>query len=142
MYQDILLPIDLNQAETQEKALRTAIACAKTFGARLHVMTVVPDFGVGIVSSYFPDDFQERAVADARERLNVFVGEKVPEDLAGQHVIAQGTIHHEIVHAVREQNVDLIVMASHRPGLSDYLLGPNAEWVVRHAACSVLVVRD
>ena len=36
---------------------------------------------------------------------------------------------------------DLIVMASHRPELKDYLLGPNAARVVRHAECSVMVVR-
>jgi nucleotide-binding universal stress UspA family protein len=36
----------------------------------------------------------------------------------------------------------VIVLASHRPELKDYLLGPNAARVVRHAKCSVLVVRD
>jgi nucleotide-binding universal stress UspA family protein len=36
----------------------------------------------------------------------------------------------------------MIVMASHRPELKDYLLGPNAARVVRHAECSVLVVRN
>ncbi|MFQ5760821.1 MAG: universal stress protein, partial [Acidiferrobacterales bacterium] len=36
---------------------------------------------------------------------------------------------------------DLIVMASQRPELKDYLLGPNAARVVRHANCSVLVAR-
>ena len=36
---------------------------------------------------------------------------------------------------------DLIVMASHRPELKDYLIGPNAARVVRHADCSVQVVR-
>ena len=37
---------------------------------------------------------------------------------------------------------DLIVMGSHRPELRDYLLGPNAARVVRHAPCSVVVVRS
>ena len=41
-----------------------------------------------------------------------------------------------------ETNADLIVMASHRPELKDFLLGPNAARVVRHANCSVLVVRE
>jgi nucleotide-binding universal stress UspA family protein len=35
----------------------------------------------------------------------------------------------------------MIVMASHRPEMSDYLLGANAARVVRHAKISVLVVR-
>ena len=40
-----------------------------------------------------------------------------------------------------EIGVDLIAMASHRPALKDYLIGPNAARVVRHADVSVLVVR-
>ncbi len=35
----------------------------------------------------------------------------------------------------------MIVMASHRPEMSDYLLGPNAARVVRHARRSVSVIR-
>ena len=35
----------------------------------------------------------------------------------------------------------MIVMASHDPVLSDYLLGSVAARVVRHAHCSVLVAR-
>ena len=142
MYQNILLPIDLNDAETQEKALGTAIACAKTFGASLRVMTVVPDFGVGMVRSFFPEDHQKRAIAETKEHLEAYVREKVPEDLGAEPVVSHGSIHGEIVQFARETKVDLIVMASHRPGRSDYLLGPNAEWGVRHAVCSVWVVRD
>ena len=47
-----------------------------------------------------------------------------------------------IVTSARDLSANLIVMGSHRPELQDYLLGPNAARVVRHAACSVLVVRD
>ena len=39
------------------------------------------------------------------------------------------------------QGVDLIIVASHRPGLQDYFLGSTAAKVVRHAKCSVLVIR-
>jgi len=41
----------------------------------------------------------------------------------------------------KEKDVDLIIIASHRPGLQDYFLGSTAAKVVRHATCSVLVVR-
>jgi nucleotide-binding universal stress UspA family protein len=33
-------------------------------------------------------------------------------------------------------------MGSGRPELADYLLGPNADKVVRHAKCSVMAVRE
>ena len=33
-------------------------------------------------------------------------------------------------------------MASHRPSLKDYLLGPNAAHVACHALCTVYIVRE
>ncbi|WP_179655998.1 universal stress protein, partial [Salmonella enterica] len=36
---------------------------------------------------------------------------------------------------------DMVIIASHRPDITTYLLGSNAAAVVRHAECSVLVVR-
>jgi nucleotide-binding universal stress UspA family protein len=38
-------------------------------------------------------------------------------------------------------SADLIIMPAHRLKLQDYLLGTNTAKVVRHAQCSVLVVR-
>jgi len=40
-----------------------------------------------------------------------------------------------------EIDADLIVIASHEPGFSDYFLGSTAARVVRHAHCSVFVMR-
>lgn len=141
MFKDILLPVDLGDAGAQEKAVSAAVELARCFGGRLHVMTIVPSFGEGFVSSFFPADYQEKAMAAANERLHAFVGERVPDGIPVQHVVACGTIYEEILDFARQHSVDLIVMASHRPELSDYLLGPNAARVTRHAACSVMVVR-
>jgi nucleotide-binding universal stress UspA family protein len=142
MFKDILLPVDLGNPETQEKAVSTAIELAKAFGSRLHVMTIVPDFGESFVSSFFPVDYQEKAVEAANQSLHAFVKERVPEGIPVQHIVAHGTIYEEILSFAKEQSIDMIVMASHRPELQDYLLGPNASRVVRHADCSVTVVRE
>jgi len=141
MFKEILLPLDLNDPASQEKAVGTAVGLAKTYGSRLHVMTIVPSFGEGFVTSFFPADYQEKAVAGANERLHAFVRERIPEGVPVQHVVACGTIYEEILDFAKKHRIDLIVMASHRPELSDYLLGPNAARVTRHADCSVMVVR-
>jgi len=142
MFKDILLPVDLGNPETQMKAVSTAVELAKAFGCRLHVMTIVPDFGESFVSSFFPVDFQEKAVGAANEQLHAFVQQHVPEGVKVQHIVAHGSIYGEIVTLSKKVSADLIVMASHRPELSDHLMSPNAAQVERHAACSVLVVRD
>lgn len=142
MYRDILLAVDLANEKTQSKAVQTAITLAKTFGARLHVITVVPDFGMSIVSGYFPKDFEKQALAAADKALHEFTAKAVPPGIDVQHIVGHGTIYREILRYADETSCDLIVMASHRPELQDYLLGPNAARVVRHGKQSVLVVRD
>ncbi len=142
MFKDVLLPVDLGNLETQEKAVKTAVEMAKAFGSRLHVMTIVPKFGVGVVSGFFPPDFEDRALSAANGQLHAFVKKAIPSDIHVQHIVGHGTIYKEILNFANEHQIDMIVMASHRPELQDYLLGPNAAQVVRHADCSVTVVRN
>ena len=52
-----------------------------------------------------------------------------------------GSVYDEVLKQADEQKADLIVVGSHRPNWSTYLIGSNAATVVRHALCSVLVVR-
>lgn len=142
MYKDILLPIDLNHESSWHRALPCAVELSKTFGARLHIMTVVPDFGMSLVGSYFPKDFEKNALEGATAALHDFTKKHLPKGVKCQHIIRHGTVYKEILDASGSINADLIVMGSHRPELKDYLLGPNASRVVRHATRSVMVVRD
>ncbi len=144
MYKGILLPIDLNEESSWRKTVPVAIDLCRHYGAALHLMTVVPSFGMAIVGSFFPKDFEKQAVAETTAQLRQFSKEHIPDDINVQHIVKQGTIYEEIVEAraALGDAVDLIVLSSHRPKLEDYLLGPNAARVVRHSRVSVLVVRD
>ena len=142
MFKEILLAVDLGEESSWTKALPTAIKLVRDHEARLHVMTVVPDFGFSVVGQYFPKDYEHKMVEDMQRRLREFVTTNVPEDVAVHDIIGHGPIYSEILEAAESVKADLIVLASHRPGLQDYLIGPNASKVVRHAKCSVLVVRE
>lgn len=142
MYKDILLPVDLEDESSWKAALARAVEIAKGFGTRLHLMTVVPDFGMNLVAQYFPPDYEEKVLEETRRRLHDFTRDHIPDGVEVQHIVAEGRIYDQIIRMAKEINADLIIMASHRPELRDYLLGPNAARVVRHADRSVLVVRD
>ncbi len=142
MFKEILLPVDLGDPDSSKKALSAAVELSQGAGARLQVLTVVPGFSMSIISQYFPKDFEEKSLAGAAQQLNDYIGANIPSDIATQATVANGTIYEEILRVAAETGCDLIVMPSHRPELKDYLLGPNAARVVRHANCSVLVVRD
>lgn len=141
MYQRILVPIDLNEKSSWERALPPAIDLARTHRARLHLLSVVPDFGMAIVGQYFPADFEAKAREESRRRLEEVARRSIPDGLAFEVHVAEGNIYREILALAEKLPADLVVMTSHRPGLQDYLIGPNAARVVRHAHCSVLVLR-
>lgn len=142
MYKDILLAVDLAHEDSWKKALPVTVEYARAFGSTLHVMTVLPDFGMSIVGNFFPAGYERKALEEARQRLHAFTQAHVPDGIPVQHIVGHGSAYEEILRVAEELAPDLIVMGSHRPEMKDYLLGPNAARVVRHANCSVLVVRD
>jgi nucleotide-binding universal stress UspA family protein len=141
MYNDILLPIDLGNESSWKKALPTAVEYCAAFGARLHVLTVVPEFGTPMVAQFFPEGHEEKMRETAKAVLHKFVSDRIPDTVKVQHIVGEGTIYKTIIETADEIGADLIIMGSHRPELQDYLLGPNAARVVRHSTRSVLVVR-
>lgn len=141
MYKSILMPVDLNDDTSWNKALPVALAQCKAFDAKLSVLTVLPSFGVSVVSSYFPPDFEKKAQENAAQQLRQYFEDHVPEPYRGHVLVAEGTVYEEILKCVKKLGFDLVVMAAHRPDLKSFLLGPNAARVVRHAEVSVLVVR-
>ena len=141
MYSNILLPVDLGNESSWVKALPTAIRFCETFGAILHVMTVIPDFKSSLMIQFLSEDHEDKILDTAEEVLHRFVVERVPKNITAHHVVADGTIYKSIIDIADDVGTDLIIMGSHRPELKDYLLGPNAARVVRHSFKSVLIVR-
>ncbi|KUF12563.1 universal stress protein [Pseudoponticoccus marisrubri] len=137
MYQNILVPVAFD--ENSDTKARAAMSVAETLagtGARitlLHVIEQVP----GYVSSYLPGDY----IAKARNAIETHL-----QDLAAQlpgsvALVVDGHSGRTILDWAADNSVDLIVIASHRPGMQDLLLGSTAAQVVRHAPCAVHVLR-
>ena len=141
MFKKILLPIDLGEASSIEKPLAVAERMAEDYGAELHVMTVIPTYSLPVVGSYFPKNFEREAMDATKAELKRILQERAKDPARVKGHVAHGTIYAEIIRVAEVLGCDMIVMASHRPDLKDYLLGPNAARVVRHAGCSVFVVR-
>ena len=142
MYKNILATIDITDESSWGKTVPTAIELCRSTGAHLTLLTVIPDFGMSIVSQHFPEDYAENALAETHTKLGAFASEHIPDGIKKSLMVSQGTIYEEIIRAAEKVSADLVVVASHRPSLKDYLLGPNAARVVRHSKRSVLVVRD
>ena len=140
MYKNVLCAIKLGEEHSWIKALPQAIEMRGDSG-NLHLLTVVPEFGLSAISQYFPENFEEETLNKTKEELRAFIDANVPKDVPCRAIVAQGRTFEQILRIADEIGADAIVMAAGNPNLAQFLLGPNASRVVRHAKCSVLVVR-
>lgn len=140
MIKTILVPVDISQIDAGSTALKLARDTAKSYKSKIVLLNVVEPVP-GYVAAELPAGLREKALSDAEARLNEMAREGRVEKIA-EVVVRRGHPSTEILEYARESDVDMIVIASHDPGLVDYLLGSVAARVVRHAHCSVLVVRN
>ena len=138
-FKKILVPVDLGEDSSWKEALPTAIDQAQHAGGELHVVTVVPEEPPQL--AWLPEDYSKKMMEYAHSQLDKLIETSIPQQTKAEKHVRQGAIYREIVELAQEIDADLIVMTSHRPELKDYLLGPNAARVVRHAKCPVLVIR-
>lgn len=136
MYKKIVVPVDMGQLEKGEKILRKAMALLDEGGSivLLNITENLP----GYLTIEVPADFIDRNVAESIERL------KAIDKAVGANaeiVVRIGGPASEILATAEELEADLVIVASHQPNFSNYLLGATADRVVRHAKCSVLVDR-
>lgn len=141
MTQTVLAAIDLTQPEEQKTVLQKARKLADIEGATLSVVTVLPDYRMSMVSTFFSEDHTHEMAEETRVALHKFISETVGQDDETKHVIRMGKTAEEILMTAEELNAQLIVLGAHKPNLRDYLIGPNAAQVARHATCSVYIVR-
>jgi len=133
MYRNILVPVAGDHGGTTDRAISAAKVLADE-GAKITALTVVEAIP-GYVAAELPHDLVSSRREHALESLREFVGEGM------EPVVLVGHAARTIIDHAADHGVDCIVIASHRPGLSDYFLGSTAAHVVRHAPCSVHVVR-
>ncbi len=139
----VLCAVDVSNKGLDNIVLREAARMAKINDAQLDVITVLPDLGMSVVGGYFEKDHHEKARVQAgilmRDLITQVLGEEANTSI--RHIVATGSAYEEILRAAKAAGTGLIVIGAHKPDLHDFLLGPNAARVVRHAKCSVYVVR-
>ncbi len=141
MFKNILIPVDLAQ-ETQIPGL-IAVATSLAAGAAATINLLYVDQSLVHQGSYphLNDENYASHRQDASLRMQGFLAQRLPAPLIGKSYCRKGTAHDQILELANKIGVDAIVMMAKKPGLSSYFIGSNAERVVRHAECSVFVIR-
>ncbi len=146
----ILVPVDVEEPRCWNYVLDPLRQHAAGNDVELTVATVVPELGTVIAqaaqaapfTTASPAQLEKHALEVAKERLDRLIDGVGNEFGEISRVIRSGSVYSEILATAKEMSADLIILMSHVPDLGDYLLGPNAAKIVRHAKCSVFVVRN
>lgn len=141
MFNKILVPVDISTKTTTQKLCQMANDLAKKYQSDVALMTVIPDYGMPLVASYFPDDAQEKLKKDMLVNL-----EKIAEDyfeMPLEIYIRQGRRSKLILKEIEDYQPDLVMLGCRRKKsrFNKRLLGSTATAVSDQAECSVMIVR-
>lgn len=135
MYKKILIPVALDNDHDTRAAFQAAhlLADADAQFTLVHAQEPIPAY----VASQIPEDVFKNTRHEIQEKLQQLVS-----DLPGSTGrLISGNPGRAIVDFANDNDIDCIVIASHKPGLENIFLGSTANRVVHHAACSVHVIR-
>ena len=141
MFKTILVPVDLAEVAASRPALKQARTLATMTDARVSLVYVSSILPISYLE-YVPRGAAHEEHKRYEEQIRQMADEMgLPPDRVTTSVRA-GSVYQEVLDEAKSVQADLIVIGSHRPTMATYLLGSNAAAIVRHAPCSVLVVRD
>ena len=141
MFKCVLIAVDVNDADGATRVMQAAMSMIHDPDATFHVLNVVPETGMAMVGNLLGPDHSHQIIEEAKSLLERWAQTTIPAEIDARLHVSQGTIYDRIIKAAEEVSADAIVVGAHRPGLQDYLIGPNAARVARHARQSVFVIR-
>jgi nucleotide-binding universal stress UspA family protein len=135
MYQKILVPLALDHGISQQTLTAAQALCSD--GGHITALHVY-EIPRGTVSTYLREDAVQYGFDAAKKLLR----EKTSHIEGLRAEVINGHAYRSIIEYAAEGDFDCIVIGSHKPGVSDFLMGSTAAKVVRHATCAVHVHRS
>jgi nucleotide-binding universal stress UspA family protein len=143
----ILCPTDFS--EHSYEGLKVGRELALHFAAQMwliHVIPPIPVYGpfpdLPIGTTFNIPLYQQELVAYSENALREVVEKRLLPEVSAQILVAVGDAAPQIVRAARQENFDLIVIATHgQTGWRRFVFGSVAEKVVRLAPGPVLTVQ-
>jgi nucleotide-binding universal stress UspA family protein len=142
MFQKILLPIDVAEPEIAKEALDAAVAMAKAFNAQIRLIHVTSPIVIASPMAVVPQSvYDQLGVYEKLELDRMAASVDRPEGTVDT-VVRIGGVYPELLAEATQWPADLIIVGAHKRSMATYLLGSSAAAIVRHATCTVMVVRS
>ena len=137
MYGKIMVPVDLAHVDRLGKALDAAADLAKHFGASVCYVSVTVPMPTPV--AHTPQEHAEKLARFGTEQAAKHGIETATASYTSHDPAVD--LDQKLIEAAGDSKSDLIVMASHVPGLPEHLFASNAGAVASHAQISVFVIR-
>ncbi|MEO1016843.1 MAG: universal stress protein [Pseudomonadota bacterium] len=137
MYQKIMVPIDLAHIDRLGKALKTASDFARQHDIGVCYVGVSMETPSSVAHN--PKEYGEKLAAFAKAQRDEFGIETTAKPLFSHDLATD--LDRVLIKAIDEIGADLVIMASHMPGLAEHFITSNAGYIATHAKVSVFVVR-
>jgi len=137
MYTKIMIPVDLRHVDRLGKSLQVAADIAKLYKAETYIVGVGHNVPNEVART--PDEFTQKLAQFASENSQTYGVTFVPHAETSHDPAVD--LDDVLKRSANSLGIDLIVMASHTPGVAEYIFASNAGHLASHADLSVLVVR-
>ena len=136
MYKSILIPVDLANV-TRVNSLVDNASVHSSSNSKIILLNVVEEIP-SWAAVELPRGILDKSVQSSLEKLKALAASA---SIEVEVEVRVGHPYKTILEVAEEKSAELIIVASHQPELQNFFLGSTAAKVVRHATCSVLVVR-
>jgi len=141
MFNKILVPVDLSTETTTQKLCEAANDLAEKYGSEVQLLVVVPDYGMPLVASYFPEGAQDKLKKEMKAKLEALASNYFNVKVSTK--LKQGKRRKAILEVIESSNPDLVMLGCRRKKSrrNQRLLGATGTIVSDRAGCSVMIVR-
>jgi len=137
MYSSIMIPVDLQHADKLDKALATAADLGNHYKAAVHVVGVTAATPGPIAHN--PEEFAAKLGEFAAQQSSTHGVEFKPKAMTSHDPTID--LEATLQKAAEEVGADLVVMASHVPGIMEHLMASHAGYLASHTKLSMFIVR-
>ncbi|MBU0910382.1 MAG: universal stress protein [Proteobacteria bacterium] len=142
-YKRILVVVRMIQS--CRKAIQYGVSLARKYGSELYVIHSVYNpiglKGWGLGTRELALEY-ERSLKDSRRKLLTLIEDEKTQGMFIKELIREGAPTEEILKAIEEEKIDLLVMLAHEEGHMEHLLfGRSNDELVRKMPCSIMLVK-
>ncbi|MBU1708369.1 MAG: universal stress protein [Proteobacteria bacterium] len=132
--------------QSSRRVIQQGLSLARHYDAQLHIIhSVYNPFGLmgWSLGHLSLQNEYEKILLDAKRHLSELVAAEKTKGVSIKELIREGEPTAEIMKAIKEENIDLLVMQAHEEGrLEDLFFNRSNDELIRKMPCSIMLVKQ